>query len=352
MVRDALAGADECVRSAGAEVQWDPHVQQTLGGERVVHGQQQHRGVPLFPHALLVTIDADGNATSAGNPLIDVTAVDVVPSLAADEAARIAFRHLREGANEACHADHAPLFAGRRYRPRVVSAFPMPNRPTVLATGPFREPVQASLVVFAETKSIAWLVSLAVERVADFSIVVGDGGEVVYCTAEAASAACRGNVYRFNPDEALVEADFPGDWIDGDGTLGNNVRTQCNSRNRIVAAPGGRFAVARGSIDEQLVNAFYLCNFLHDFFARIGFGEADGNFQQKNFGGLGKAGDRLIVNVLTSAHGNANMRAQNDGIPAELTLGVWKNGNPTALDADVVIHEFAHGCRSASPAGG
>jgi len=35
-----------------------------------------------------------------------------------------------------------------RYRSRVLSAFPMPNRPTVLAKGSFAAPVQANLVIF------------------------------------------------------------------------------------------------------------------------------------------------------------------------------------------------------------
>lgn len=88
---------------------------------------------------------------------------------------------------------------------------------------------------------------------------------------------------------------------------------------------------------------------MHDFFSLLGFDEEHGNFQEENYGGSGRGGDRLIVNVLKKAQGNANMRAQNDGEPAVLKLGTWRNknppsiGEPTALDAGVVIHEYAHG---------
>jgi extracellular elastinolytic metalloproteinase len=54
------------------------------------------------------------------------------------------------------------------------------------------------------------------------------------------------------------------------------------------------------------------------------------------------------VNVVRTAQGEANMRAQNDGQPGELTLGCWRNpdgsaGGPSALDGSVVLHEYAHG---------
>jgi extracellular elastinolytic metalloproteinase len=252
----------------------------------------------------------------------------------------------------------------------------MTNRPTVLSAGPFDALVQANLVVFrGEAQAeLAWLVSLVVKPVADFTLAIaasgGRAGEVLYCAAEAASASSSANVYLFSPDEPpAVSINFPRpvadyppgirptasfrDWLDADKTVGNNVTMKLgNSDHFVRAVPGPNglnFATAQGSDDEKIVNAFFLSNFMHDFFSLIGFGENDGNFQMKNFTGAGKGGDQLIVFVVSTAQGNANMRAQNDGIPAELTLGVWKNtapaslGNPTSLDAEVVIHEYTHG---------
>jgi extracellular elastinolytic metalloproteinase len=139
------------------------------------------------------------------------------------------------------------------------------------------------------------------------------------------------------------------DWVTKDQPDGNNVLMKLGTKKCVVTSamegPLRRFTPKSGSAEEQAINAFFICNSMHDFFSLIGFAERDGNFQQKNFGDEGKAGDRLEVSV--SAASGANMRAQNDGTTAELTLGLWKQdnevGNPTALDAGVVIHEFTHG---------
>src|SRR5262249_35148266 len=137
---------------------------------------------------------------------------DVVADIGPDEAVRAAYRHIRNGSDDACHTPHEPRFETTRYRPRVVAAFPMVNRPTILSEGPFDEPVQTNLVVFSDTRELAGLVSMVMKGAADFTIVIAasskGAGRVLYCAAEAASV--RGNVYRFNPDEEAATAiDFP-----------------------------------------------------------------------------------------------------------------------------------------------
>lgn len=364
---DALEAAERHVGSLPVAVQLDPHVLETLGGEHVVHAQQQYRGLSIYPHSKVIQIAADGGVTTSGDPLLDLEDIDVIPKVGAKEAARAAFRHLHQGSATTCHTKHAPLFTDRRYRPRMLAAFPMPNRPTVLTAGPFSAPVQANLVIFSGAKTLAWLVTCVVRHRADFTLLIGasgdHAGDVLYCAAEAASAACRALVYLFNPSEApATEVDFPRppadyppgirpqtvfhDWVDHDQTIGNNVEMMFGNQTPKLRAIASRFATTPGSDGEQVVNAFFLCNFAHDFFSLIGFGEAEGNFQQKNFSGFGVDRDRLIVNIVTQAQGEANMRAQNDGFPPELSLGVWKNGStghPTALDADIVLHEYMHG---------
>jgi len=376
---EALRKAEEHLRAANADVLLDPHVQHLLGGSHSVHGQQQYRGVPLFPQSLVLNVEIDGHVVSNSDALVEIDELDVIPDLGAEEAVRAAFRHVRTGGAEDCHTPHAPLFAKKRYRPRVISAFPMPNRPAVLSEGPFDEPVQANLVVFVESDRqssdpnpvLAWLVSLHVKHVTDFTIAVAasgdDAGAILYCAAVAATA-CIASVFLFSKGEPPAKdivfprpgADYPpgirpanvfGDWVTFDQPVGNNVLMRIGTKKcsvtSVMEGPLRRFTPAANSMEEQAINAFFVCNFMHDFFSLIGFGEADGNFQQQNFSGEGKAGDRLVVSV--SSASNANMRAQNDGSVAELTLGVWKNddppsaGNPTALDAGVVIHEFSHG---------
>jgi extracellular elastinolytic metalloproteinase len=369
---DALAIAERHFGS-GREIQLDPHVHETFCGDHIVHGQQQHRGLSVFPHSFVITIAADGSIRRDGDDLLDVASVPVIPAIGPEQAVESALRHLRTGTGARCHTAHERLFRKVRYSPAVVAAFPMPNRPTVVTQGPFAEPVQLNLVLLSgERLALAWLITLVIDRVGDFTIAVSaagrNAGKVLYCALEAASA-CRGTVYLFNPDEAgpvVIDfprpvADYPAgirpasfrNWVERDLPFGNNVEMLFGNQDpdtRATAIGGGNleFRTTPGTPQELVVNAFYLCNWLHDFFSLIGFGEADGNFQEQNFSGLGRGKDRLRVNVLPEAHGNANMRAQNDGRTAELSLGVWRNadgtrGRPTALDADIVIHEYAHG---------
>lgn len=371
----AVKAVEKHLRSAREAVQLDPHVQHLLGGAFSVHGQQQYRGLSLYPHSMVMIVEADGRVSSTGDPVIPIRDLDVVPSLESTAAARVAFGHVRMGTGDACHTAHEPSFEERRYRPRVVAAFPMPNRPTVLTRGPFHEPVQANLVLFSGEAPpvLAWLVVAAAKNVADFTILVAASGnragEVLYCTAEAASATCIASVFPFSAGEQARDIPFPRpiadyppgirpstpfrDWVTADQLDGNNALLRIGTRNSVVPSvvvnAVRRFTPAAGSPEQQAVNAFFVCNFMHDFFSLIGFGEADGNFQQQNFSGSGRTGDRLVVSIVTSAQGNANMRAQNDGSVAELTLGRWRDfatgavENATALDTGVVIHEFAHG---------
>jgi len=342
-------------------------VQDLLGGYASVHGQQQVRGVSVYPHSIVFEVDPNGGATSHGDPLLENIEVDVVPVIGPIVAARAAFRHLRDGSGGFCHTAHAPMFESRGYLPRVVSAFPMPARPTVVSAGPFDEPVQTNLVIFtsgSDAPRLGWLVSLHVDTVASFTVVVSAEEKrprVLYCAAEAASVSA--SVFPFSAGEPAVVMPFPRpvtdypvgvrpadpfrDWVESNQLLGNNVETRIGMNSANVVEAGGVFTPAN-SLQQQAVNAFFICNFMHDFFSLIGFGEKDGNFQKQNFDGAGLAGDRLIVSVFTTAQGNANMLAQNDGGPARLSLGVWRNddgsmGQPTSLDAGVVIHEFTHG---------
>lgn len=367
----AFRAAEEHARAIG-DIQLDPHVQHLLGDAYSVHGQQQHRGLSIYPHSIVFEVGANGDVKADGDPLVAADDVDVVPEIGVEAAVRTAVRHLRRGSDQRCHTPHEPVDR-LRYRSRVMSAFPMPNRPTVLAKGAFDAPVQANLAIFrdGDQPQLAWLVSLVVKHVADFTIVVSATGKqprVLDCAAEAASA-CIARVFPFSAGEPAVDslfprplADYPAgirplqpfrDWVEKDQPLGNNIEMRVGVNKCVVPSTiepaGRRFTPAASSLEEQAVNAFFVCNFMHDFFSLIGFGEEDGNFQQQNFGGKGKAGDRLVVSIFTTAQGNANMRAQNDGGPAELSLGLWRNdnppstGRPTALDAGVVIHEYAHG---------
>jgi extracellular elastinolytic metalloproteinase len=97
--------------------------------------------------------------------------------------------------------------------------------------------------------------------------------------------------------------------------------------------------------DQQVANVFYYCNFMHDFFFLLGFDEKAGNFQQINFSGDGRGGDPVVARAHPGAVAQtANMIPLADGVSANMNMGLLvKSGRHTALDADVVFHEYTHG---------
>ncbi|MBD2385520.1 M36 family metallopeptidase [Cylindrospermum sp. FACHB-282] len=97
--------------------------------------------------------------------------------------------------------------------------------------------------------------------------------------------------------------------------------------------------------EQKILNIFYFCNYMHDFFYLLGFNEAVGNFQKINFTGEGTAGDPVDARAfLGTVRGTANMLTLADGRKAIMNMGlVAPSSRHTAFDADVVFHEFAHG---------
>ncbi len=133
-----------------------------------------------------------------------------------------------------------------------------------------------------------------------------------------------------------------------DATVGDNVETYWNSKKvRVKAAPGSTISfkapAAPPDRDDCIVNAFFFCNLMHDFFALLGFTDADGAFHELNTTSEGKGGDALLL-LLTSNEidGLARMRASKDGVAPELLLGRGTHGH-SALEGSVIIHEYVHG---------
>lgn len=74
-------------------------------------------------------------------------------------------------------------------------------------------------------------------------------------------------------------------------------------------------------IESGVVNAFYLANYLHDWFYLAGFDEAAGNAQASNYGRGGIEGDALWVETLDHAgQNNANMITPGDGASPKMQL--------------------------------
>jgi hypothetical protein len=159
----------------------------------------------------------------------------------------------------------------------------------------------------------------------------------------------------------------PNGWVD-DGvneTRGNNVdaHTDRNADNSpdLPRPQGSPVRVFDCSMDlgqspgtytnAAVVQLFYWCNFMHDKLYALGFTEAAGNFQNANFGRGGLGNDAVQADAQDgSGYNNANFTPTSDGSPPRIQMYLFNGPTPDRdgdFDAEVVLHEYAHGlsCR-------
>ncbi|WP_373516117.1 M20/M25/M40 family metallo-hydrolase [Persicitalea sp.] len=281
------------------------------------------------------------------------------------------------------------------YIPKVVYAFADPTRHTLIGwlkasddsdetpqIGPLGSFIPVNLTIFYQgfDTRLGWemLITLAGQTDQYRIIWPADNPaalEPLYRQQTARSVRATGFIYPFSPrpggtpapvstkfplelglypvDRQLSKpsADplFPRDWCDGEDAIGN--ATFAVKGNTIATFRGTR----NGDIvnfqpndpfgdDQKVLNIFYFCNYMHDFFYLLGFDEANGNFQRINFTVQGNPSDP----VKAKAHpgvvtGTANMLTPADGISPIMNMGLVAGNRHTAFDADVVFHEFCHG---------
>ena len=94
-----------------------------------------------------------------------------------------------------------------------------------------------------------------------------------------------------------------------------------------------------------ITNLFYWTNVMHDYFYELGFTEDAGNFQDNNFEHEGRAGDRLLADIQDGRFvNNAAIAVPTDGQSPRMAMGLFLDPRrDTAFDADVIVHEYAHG---------
>lgn len=173
----------------------------------------------------------------------------------------------------------------------------------------------------------------------------------------------------------------PAGWVVNNQTAGNNVvaganalgteclpgrSTPCQTRPEPVTAPNGDFsfplelglnaANPTAYFPAATTNLFYWVNRTHDFLYGLGFDEAAGNFQERNFGRGGAENDAMYAYVQAATRApdeaiidNANfggIRVEEDGARPRMAMYLWTLGGTwldASLDADVIVHEYAHG---------
>lgn len=164
----------------------------------------------------------------------------------------------------------------------------------------------------------------------------------------------------------------PGGWIDEgvNETRGNNVdaHTDRNADDLpdLPRPAGSPFRVFDLPMDlsqppttyshAAVVQLFYTCNWMHDRLYALGFTEAAGNFQNSNFGRGGLGGDALQADAQDGeGFNNANMSTPPDGSAPRMQMFLFDGPTPDRdgdLDAEIVLHEYAHGLSNRRVGGG
>lgn len=379
--------------SGQAEFVPDARIQTTSSGSRIVHLQQVHRGIPVFAMARAVAFSQDQTPqTIVGDNAVITHEPDLVPAIDVKQAMQVV--------NEYIHANQVTKTTDgwgvthtvrrintTRYTPKVLVTFAQPSLPTVLDKGLYADHIPAHLVLFHQGPAtrLGWhfVVSLPRGRGQYRLIVAADRqqpGEMLYVKALTLSLRGAGVVHPHNgadprqsiafprpladypvPAPAGLPAGFPSDWVDNQvfasgadtvaRSLGNNVLagrvvgTQLQLALGKVVNDTVTFDPAAGQPEQNVLNVFYFVNFLHDFFYLLGFDEASGNFQEVNTTGQGFGTDRVFAQIHDGpVPGTASMGTQVDSLNPVMNMGLLSaTGRHTALDADVVFHEFAHG---------
>lgn len=165
----------------------------------------------------------------------------------------------------------------------------------------------------------------------------------------------------------------PQGWIPdgGNQTLGNNVDAHTDTNSDDIAdlprPQGSPFRVFDFPMDlstqdpsayqsAAVVQLFYWNNFMHDRLYELGFDEAAGNFQTDNFGRGGLGNDAVQADAQDgSGFNNANFSTPPDGSAGRMQMYIFDSPSPRRdgdLDAEIVLHEYAHGLSGRHVAGG
>lgn len=365
-----------------AEFVADSHLQQTSSNAVTVHLQQQYKGIHIFQAAQAVRFAPDGTIQdTTGSSVTVAQEVPVSPKLSVQEAVLRAAEYVavpqpdEQGATDPfgqpLNLTSVDLTG---FVPKVIATFPgKPDSPTVLEAGPFGDEIKASLIWFplGNDLRLAWevIVTMPAYEGQYRTMVDADSGEILYCHQLVQTVVAQGNVYRVDgasprqmtnvplslgdyarPIPGGLPPGFPDTWVEVDSTVGNSTNAHQGDNGPTfqgtVQAGVLTFDPANAvGVEQEVLNIFYYCCYMHDYFYLLGFREADGNFQQDDFGRGGVESDRVDARAYPGAvTGTASMFTPVDGSSPVMRMGLVTSTNRhTALDSSVIFHEFMHG---------
>jgi extracellular elastinolytic metalloproteinase len=390
LIDEALSYVDTASEVLGfeavelAEFVPDPHIQTTSVGLFNVYLHQYYRGIPVFQMQRTVTFSSSRELTTVSGDNAPIpSGFDIDPKINVVEAVFVAAQYVAESDDsKTVDAFGEPLPVVNidltEFDPNVLAVFSMSSKPTVLERGPFDDFIKAHLVLFYQGPStrLGWMVSLTTPKHSGKYIVIvaadGTNKEILYCK-NTLHTIIQGSVYETNPGESAREridfprpvtdyaaialselpGDFPYGWVDDAETVGLcTVACLADSNKSLSGVKNGADVifdpVDPTGDDQKILNIFYFCNYMHDFFYLLGFNEGAGNFQKIDSHGQGLPDDPVLARSHRGpVFGTASMETKPDGQPPEMNMGlVASTQRHTAFDADVVFHEFTHGVTS------
>ncbi|MBY5408457.1 M28 family peptidase [Rhizobium leguminosarum] len=364
-----------------AEFAPDPVIQKTSSGAAAVHLKQLYRGLTVFQMSRVVRFGPSGQLVDAAGDTASIPGdLDTEAKLNIENAVLSMAKHLATTALNETVKDQfgeeaaLPTINIDEFQPTVIAGFPLPSRPTVFDKGPFQNPIPVYLLVFnqPDRPRLAWHAVFTFPDYADqyTMMIAADNadGDILYCKSTIHHAMARGRVFEFSPGVSPRQfidfprplsdypampsspvSGFPVDWVDMNSTVGNSTQATLNFGTQTLKGTQQgniiEFNPATDTDDDQkLLNIFYFCNYMHDFLFILGFDEASGNFQRLNFTHTGSEGDPVRARAHSGkVTGTANMATGPDGLPPLMNMGSVSIGRHTAMDADVVFHEYVHG---------
>jgi hypothetical protein len=343
----------------------------TIGtGARVVEFAQEVDGLVVYGAYVKAIFDADGNLQSVSERL--TPAGPVVPAaIDARAALEAALAEVHPGIqarlSEQGSADDTVTFGGDDF------FFEDPTVTHVVVPGP------------GATLAEGFLVETWSAEANQLTHTLVDGtGKVVYVEDRTFEIHDSYNVYEQHPGASIQtpvsgpEPDSapysPFGWLlEGEpqwtvDIVGNNVWAYLDiDANNVADSIEGWPLVTDGDFsatqhdpesapgidvnkEAAVQNLFYFNNDIHDDLYRYGFDENAGNFQYDNDGNL-LNGANGYDNMQAEAQdgggfNNANISVPPDGFRPRMQMYIWTAADPdrdSALDGDVVWHEYGHG---------
>ncbi|MFB9080580.1 M36 family metallopeptidase [Flavobacterium procerum] len=357
--------------SSVAEYFPDSNIAETSTGFKIVNVHQYYKGIPVFLVNRAVIFNKEGGLESAVGDSVSISeAIDINPKVSVIEAINIVVEHIKTNISEPekdwlgepieSSFDISSNFVAKK----LVEFTQLTCIPTVLDKSIFADFIRANLVIFyiGPNAELAWRFTITIDdHGLQFDVVVSASDkskvEILYLKKISLHASSIGYVHKKNGGYPKEPVTFPlkrnaypipengtpqnfKDWVDKLETRGANV----------VAFQGDTLSYLKGIVDnlnqvvfetadpkeQQTLNMFYFCNYLHDFFFLLGFDSKAGSFEND---------DPVVARAFNQPiSGTANMSTPVDGSSPIMNMGlVGSSGRHTALDSDVVFHEYVHG---------